>query len=429
MANFAPVPQQQVATLRTLLDRSKEQIALAIPKHMSTDRLTRIAMTAAQKNPELLRCDQVSFVGAVIQAAQIGLEPDGTLGRAYLVPFKGKVQLIPGYLGLLDLARRSGQISTIDAHVVYQDDEFRYSLGLKPELVHVPCESPGELIYVYAIAILKDGGSQFRVMSRREIDKVRDTFSQTGRKGYGPWKDHYDAMAIKTVVRRLCKFLPASIELQKAVSFDEQYTVGIDQNHSAVIDLQHQTQQQDYQSALESVAAQSVASEEKPQPSQLSDSKPPTKPEDPPLPPTLEPESEQPEQMILPEQLEELRKLREELIGGRANKWNGLLQPYGVRVPDQLTYHQATLVLAALMAMKPEESTEIPEPPNSEPESPDLISATQLNQLDELAHEADIELKAIMTQYKVKYLDDLTASQADEIILALKNTLKEQETD
>lgn len=220
----------------------KAQMALALPKHMNPDRLARIALTEIRKVPALARCDQTSFLGAIMQCAQLGLEPGGALGHAYLLPFENRkkgiteVQFIVGYRGMIDLARRSGQIMSIEARVVYLVDKFHVSLGLNPDLTHEPnwdAEDRGPLKFVYAVAKLKDGGTQFEVMSRADIERVR---SQSKAGQSGPWVSHFEEMAKKTVIRRLFKYLPVSIELAKAVGMDEQAEAGLPQDNPLTID-------------------------------------------------------------------------------------------------------------------------------------------------------------------------------------------------
>lgn len=148
------------------------------------------------------------------------------LGYAYLIPYKGVATLIPGYKGLLDLARRSGRIISIEARVVHAKDRFRFAFGLKPVLEHTPTQDAdsGELTAAYAVAHLKDGGQQWEVMWKREIDAIRQ---RSRASSSGPWVTDYEEMAKKTVLRRLCKMLPASVELQQAVAMDERAEVGL----------------------------------------------------------------------------------------------------------------------------------------------------------------------------------------------------------
>lgn len=182
----------------------QKQMALAMPKSMTPDRLTRIVMTECRKTPALLKCAPESFYGAVLQCAALGLEPGSALGHCYLLPFgNGKdkqgrpnAQLIIGYRGMIDLARRSGQIISLQAWTVHAQDTFNYQLGLEPDIQHVPASTAdrGPVTHVYAVAKLKGGGIQFEVMSRAEIEKVRST-SKAGNSG--PWASHWDEMAKK----------------------------------------------------------------------------------------------------------------------------------------------------------------------------------------------------------------------------------------
>lgn len=219
-------PQTVIDIVRT--PGFQKQMALAMPKSMTPDRLTRIVMTECRKAPALLKCSPESFYGAVLQCAALGLEPGSALGHCYMLPFgNGKdrsgrpnAQLIIGYRGMIDLARRSGQIISLQAWTVHAQDTFNYQLGLEPDIQHVPASTAdrGPVTHVYAVAKLKGGGVQFEVMSRAEIEKVRST-SKAGNSG--PWASHWDEMAKKTVIRRLFKYLPVSIEAVRAVEIDE----------------------------------------------------------------------------------------------------------------------------------------------------------------------------------------------------------------
>jgi recombination protein RecT len=233
----------------------KSQMALALPRHVTADRLARIALTEVRKNPKLAQCDQTSFLGAVMQCAALGLEPGGALGHCYLIPFENRrkgrteVQFIVGYRGMIDLARRSGQIVSLEARAVYAKDKFEVELGLDSRIVHKPdwdAEDRGDITFVYAVAKLRDGGIQFDVMSRREIERVRNAsagyrVAEAVAKKYNktpdsPWHSHFEEMAKKTVVRRLFKYLPVSIEIQRAVGLDEQAEIGITQDSPLMIE-------------------------------------------------------------------------------------------------------------------------------------------------------------------------------------------------
>jgi recombination protein RecT len=241
------------ATLADLLasPKVKAQIATALPRHMTPERMTRIALTELRKTPKLQECEPASFLGAVVQCAQLGLEPGSALGHAYILPFDKRkkvggtwqtvateAQVIVGYRGMIDLARRSGQVSSIDARAVHEGDVFECAFGLESSLKHIPnLDDPKRtdkpLRCVYAVARMKEGGTQFEVMSRHEIEAIR---GRSKAADSGPWTTDYTAMALKTVIRRLFKYLPVSIELQTAVSLDERGEAGISQDLAMVID-------------------------------------------------------------------------------------------------------------------------------------------------------------------------------------------------
>jgi recombination protein RecT len=247
-ANLAEMkPKEQVAYL---LNSKKAEIAKMLPKHLNADRLLKVAQIAATTTPALAKCDVASLVGAIGQCAQMGLEPNTVLGHAYLVPFNTKrkdadgkerwvnsVQVIIGYKGLIDLARRSGQIVSIAAHEVCVKDSFDLVYGLDEKLNHTPAMGDrGEVIGFYAVAKLKDGGHCFEFMSTYQVEQIRE-----GSQGYQqavkykkeanhPWTAHFVEMGRKTVIRRLAKYLPLSIEFQTAATLDGMAEAGRDQN-------------------------------------------------------------------------------------------------------------------------------------------------------------------------------------------------------
>ena len=220
--------QDPATKINGLLTRMGPELQRALPKHMSADRLARIALTTIRQNPKLLQCETASLLGAVMQAAQLGLEPN-LLGQCYLVPFKdnktGKfnVQFIVGYKGYIELMRRSGDITSIVANPVYENDEFELEYGLNEKLYHKPCldGERGALRLFYAYSRFKDGGHAFCCMSVDEINKVRDKYSKS--KDRGPWVDEYESMCKKTVIRQLAKFMPLSVEIAENLVQDETY--------------------------------------------------------------------------------------------------------------------------------------------------------------------------------------------------------------
>ena len=224
-----PALRDKVTTIRQMMTDNKAAFAAALPRHMNADRLIRVALTSFNLTPKLLDCTPRSLFGAVIQCAQLGLEP-GVLGHAYLIPYGKDVQLVIGYKGLIQLSRRSGEISTVTAHEVRTKDKFTYQYGLEPKLVHVPSEDAdrGEISHFYAVVRLKDGGSQFEVMTKAQVDLHRDRYSRAAKNG--PWVTEYPEMGKKTVLRRVLKLSPASIEIQHAVVLDEHAELQIPQH-------------------------------------------------------------------------------------------------------------------------------------------------------------------------------------------------------
>ena len=202
---------QKVENFAQYLAPRRRQLASVLPSHLTPERVCRVALSTVTKTPALLACDMASVFLAVQQAAELGLEPGGALGQCYLIPYGKNCQLIVSYKGLIELARRSGEIESIEARVVHERDDFSVELGLHSDIRHHPCldGEPGKTVMAYAVARLKGGMTQFEVMTRAEVDAIRRR-SRSGNSG--PWVTDYDEMARKTVVRRLCKYLPISNE-------------------------------------------------------------------------------------------------------------------------------------------------------------------------------------------------------------------------
>lgn len=212
-------------TVQSIVLQYKDQISMALPKHLTADRMARVALTEIRKNPKLGACDPYSFMGALIQCAQLGLEPGSGTGHAYLIPFKNQVQMIIGYQGMIDLAYRSGKVDSIYAMVVYEGDEFSYYIenGIQ-KMKHVPNFSgprdDESIKLVYAAAQIKNGGAVFVMMTVEEIRRIE----KENRKGNGmsdTWRKHFAAMAKKTVIRQLYKTIPRSVEMSEAAAHTE----------------------------------------------------------------------------------------------------------------------------------------------------------------------------------------------------------------
>jgi len=217
--------QKRAVTVREWMAVQGSEIAKAVPKHIDPVRFARVALTTVLNNPKLLECSRESLMACVMQTAAWGLDLDPVIGEAYMVPFneRGRPQakLIIGYQGLVQLARRSKEVRSVTPRAVYDRDTFTWEYGLDDRLIHKPFTGdtdPGKLIAVYAVALLSDGTKMFDVMTKREVDAIRAR-SRAG--SSGPWVTDYEAMAKKTVVRRLCKYLPKSVELATAIRMDE----------------------------------------------------------------------------------------------------------------------------------------------------------------------------------------------------------------
>ena len=201
----------------------QNQIAKALPSVITVERFSRMVLTAITKNPKLSECTPQSFVGAMLTAAQLGLEPNTPLGQAYLIPYGDNCQFQIGYKGLLELAYRSGEIKTLEARCVYENDDFSIEYGLNPNLIHKPSfKDKGELIGIYAVCHLNNEGYFFEFMSKEEIENHRNKYSKSYKKNDSAWQTDFENMAKKTVIKKLLKYAPLKTEFVRAVAEDEQ---------------------------------------------------------------------------------------------------------------------------------------------------------------------------------------------------------------
>lgn len=187
-------------TIREYVKSMEGEIAKALPSVITPERFTRITLSALSTTPKLAECSPKSFLAAMMTAAQLGVEPNTPLGQAYLIPFRNhgvlECQFQLGYKGLIDLAYRSGMVKLIQAHTVYENDEFTYELGLEPKLHHVPAKADRSApVYFYAVFHTKGGGYGFAVMSREDVEAHARRYS----KAYsnGPWQTNFEEMAKK----------------------------------------------------------------------------------------------------------------------------------------------------------------------------------------------------------------------------------------
>lgn len=247
-----------MGNVKSFFESQKSTLAAVLPKHVSPDRMLKIALGALRTTPKLMGCTVETLMGAVVQCSQLGLEPNTPLGHAYLIPFENRsknvteVQIVLGYKGLIDLARRSGQIVSIAAHEVCKNDHFDYAYGLDERLEHRPAMGErGDIIAFYAVAKLVGGGHAFEVMSHQQIIDIRDesqgwkTAKRFNKTDSSPWGAHFAEMGRKTVLRRLVKYLPVSIELASATAIDDIAHRGASQALDTVLDGDYITPSQD----------------------------------------------------------------------------------------------------------------------------------------------------------------------------------------
>lgn len=219
------------------------EIKKALPSVMTPERFTRITLSALSTNPQLGSCTPKSFLGAMMTAAQLGLEPNTPLGQAYLIPYKNhgvlECQFQLGYKGLIDLAYRSGDVTIIQAHTVYSNDEFTYELGMEPKLNHIPAKSNrGDPIYFYAMFKTKSGGYGFEVMSMEDVRAHAKRYSKAYNNG--PWQTNFEEMAKKTVLKRVLKYAPLKSDFVRGLAQDGVVKNEIDKDMYAVpaVDLE-----------------------------------------------------------------------------------------------------------------------------------------------------------------------------------------------
>lgn len=212
-------------SITDMIRAMEPEIKKALPTVITPERFTRIALSALNNTPALQKCTPISFLAALMNAAQLGLEPNTPLGQAYLIPYKNKgvleCQFQVGYKGLIDLAYRNESMQTIQAQAVYENDYFEYEYGLEPKLIHRPATSNrGELVYFYGVWRAGTGGYGFAAMSKADMDVYAKTYAKGFDSSYSPWKTNYVEMAKKTVIKQALKYAPIKSDFQRALSTD-----------------------------------------------------------------------------------------------------------------------------------------------------------------------------------------------------------------
>ena len=248
-------PATTLGGVSQLLEKYKEQIARALPKHLTPERMIRVALTAVSQNRKLLECNALTICGSVVQASILGLEPSSVLGECFLVSFWNKkanggngareCQLIVGYHGKIKLVSNTGELLGLNAKAVHAHDEFEFDNGLEPFVRHKyhHLEERGEVYGYWAGAALKNGFKRIEFARKKEIEEHRDRFALTRDRNdqiFGVWVEHFDAMALKTMIHRVCKLLPKSAEAQTAWQLDERAEAGLPQKFSVDVPIELQ---------------------------------------------------------------------------------------------------------------------------------------------------------------------------------------------
>ncbi|QWY81941.1 RecT-like DNA pairing protein [Arthrobacter phage Sicarius2] len=245
-------PQKSIdQTLKDLMP----QFQMAMPRGAEAAQLVRDALTVVRQTPKLLECDKASLLGSLMTCAQLGLRPGvGALGHAYVIPFKGQAQFILGYQGMLELANRSNEVEGVVARTVYENDVFQIDYGTD-SLTHIPSMTGRGKVIGYYAKFYRKGSSRatFEWMSVADAEEHRDKFAMAKTRDgrvVGPWVQHFDSMALKTVVRKLFKWMPRSTQMSLAIIADE--TVRVDVSPEA--DLNQVTERVDFDARGENAA-------------------------------------------------------------------------------------------------------------------------------------------------------------------------------
>lgn len=231
----ANIQTPEKKTMQSYIKTMEGEIKKALPSVITPERFTRMVLSAISATPELGNCTPKSFLGAMMNAAQLGLEPNTPLGQAYILPYRNKgtleAQFQIGYKGLIDLAYRSGDVEVIQSHIVYENDEFECEYGINTKLSHKPASSSrGKPIKVYAIFKTKSGGYGFEVMSMDDVKSHAEKYSKAYGSAFSPWKSNFEEMAKKTVLKRVLKYAPLKSDFVKAVVQDETIKTSISED-------------------------------------------------------------------------------------------------------------------------------------------------------------------------------------------------------
>jgi len=338
----------------------KQQVAAALPRHIGVDSMMRIALTEVRMNPDLQKCTVPSFMGALLKAAQSGLRP-GMFGEGWIIPrWNGRLgsmeaQFQPGYMGLAQLAYRSGEVAEVHAVAVYAADHFRYQLGSDPKIEHEPDmeaeHADEDIVAFYAVVKLTNGGKLLKVIRRSEVDEVRDRFAPRTKAGklVGPWTTDYEPMGCKTVLIQALKLAPKDSERLVAALQAESDAIFGDRVAAGVVDAKP--------GVAERVASR-IGAQEPEEPAEVIEAEateePPAADYEPDLGPDEEPPGHGPSGVtpIRPpaatkQQLAQIARLRKS-TGIYDAEFAAVLDSYGAGDVADLTHESATYVIEAM---------------------------------------------------------------------------------
>lgn len=218
--------------IRHQLDIAMPRLKEVAPRHLKPERVARILLAAISKTPAILNCTPESILQFAMKCSETGLEPIGA-GGAWPIPYGNVLTFVPDYRGLINCARRAKCVKHVRAEVVYENDEFEFSLGLDPSLSHTPARTDrGELNAAYAVLTMPDDTKEFVVMLADDVQRIK---ARSKAANSGPWKTDEPEMWKKTVIRRAMKpFAGASREMDAAIEADDQATGPADINREPI---------------------------------------------------------------------------------------------------------------------------------------------------------------------------------------------------
>ena len=221
------------------MDRLKPQLALALPKHLTADRMARLTLTAFSSTPKLQKCEPRTIAASIMTAGQLGLEP-GVNGQGFLVPYGTTCTFVPGWKGLVDLVARSGR-GTVFTGVIYRDQEYTFTDGARRDLVihnETDMDAPEDITHAYAIGWVRDAAMPIIELWRvSKIEKHRDKYNKVGRQHYS-YRD-WEMYARKVPLLQVLKYMPCSVEVANAlaVSHAAEHGRGVTIDQGIVIDM------------------------------------------------------------------------------------------------------------------------------------------------------------------------------------------------